>query len=107
MIKNEDWIPVTKGVPDKIEENTKLLYLVTVEFPDGIRTTTASEWGPVNKDRYSLFKKDEYDRKFLHDGWAFGDIWDGEVDTIDHVIAWMYPPKPYVGEVFREEGDIE
>lgn len=103
MIKNEDWIPVTKGVPDKIKENTKISYLVTIEVSDGARMTITSEWGPVNKDRHNLFEKDEYDRKFIHDGWAFGDILYGEVDTIDHVVAWMYPPKPYVGEVFKEK----
>ena len=106
MIKNEDWIPVTKGVPDKTEENTKIAYLVTIEVSDGARTTITTEWGPVNKDRLEFFENDKDEKKFLYDGWAFGDIWDGEIDTIDHVVAWMYMPKPFVGKILKkEEGD--
>lgn len=96
-----DWIPVTPDtVPDKTKEATELYYLVTfLHDGNNAREVIVSEWGPVEPDRLDAFKNDPLYKGYIFDGWAFGDLWSNEIDTIDRAIAWAYMPDPYMGEV--------
>ena len=108
MIKNEDWIPVTKGVPDKNIDSTKVEYIVTIERADGSRKTTVSDWGPVDNTIIHHLERNPAVNKYIHDGWAFGIIWRDVIDTVYNVIAWQYMPKAFIGIVdFKDEGDTE
>ena len=93
-----NWIPVaTKELPDKTKEATAKSYLVTLPVSDGTYITTLSDWGKLTEedDRGRLFAEDPDYKDFIYDGWAFGDEWDGVIDSVDRAIAWAPLPEPY------------
>lgn len=94
-----DWKNVTgkDSLPDKTPEASEISYLGTFVHEDGSRETIVTEWGPVAKVRLQEFLDDPLYRHYIYDGWAFGDKWYGEIDTINRIAAWDYMPDPYMG----------
>ena len=91
-----EWIPVEKGLPEKTKEATETYYLATVIAEDGTRDVIETNWGPVDPYRLELFKDSPVYKKYIFDGWAFGDLWSSGIDSADSVIAWAYMPEPYM-----------